>query len=187
MDKERIKRAVREIIEAVGDDPERQGLLYTPQRVADMYEEIFAGLKMDPSTEIELFLPDFHEEMILVKDIPFYSICEHHLLPFFGRCHVAYLPKEGRITGLSKLARVVECLSKRLQLQERLTTEIAEVLSSTLKPYGVLVVIEAEHLCMTMRGVKKPGAVTTTSAVRGAFEREATRMEAFSLIKKSSF
>lgn len=150
-----------------------------------MYEEIFSGLARDPKEEVKLFLPNFHEEMILVKDIPFYSMCEHHLLPFFGACHVAYLPKEGRITGLSKLARVVECLSKRLQLQERLTTEIAEVLISTLRPYGVLVVIEAEHLCMTMRGVKNPGAMTITSAVRGAFEREATRMEAFSLIKKN--
>lgn len=183
MNKEKIKRAIRELIKAIGDDPERPGLLHTPDRVADMYEEIFSGLNKDPKREIELFLPDFHEEMILVKDIPFYSVCEHHLLPFFGKCHVAYLPKEGRITGFSKLARVVECLSKRLQVQERLTTQIAEVISSTLRPYGVMVVIEAEHLCLTMRGVKKPGATTTTSAVRGAFEREATRMEAFSLIK----
>jgi GTP cyclohydrolase I len=128
-------------------------------------------------------LPDFHEEMILVKDIPFYSICEHHLLPFFGRCHVAYLPKEGRITGLSKIARVVEILSKRLQLQERMTTQIVEVLVSTLKPHGALVVIEAEHLCLTMRGVKKPGTLTLTSAVRGAFEHVATRQEALSLIR----
>jgi GTP cyclohydrolase I len=183
MDKEKIKEAIRTIIKAIGDDPEREGLLYTPERVADMYEEIFSGMKKDPAEEIQVFLPDFHEEMILVKDIPFYSMCEHHLLPFFGKCHVAYLPKEGRITGLSKIARVVDTLSKRLQLQERMTTQIAEVLVSKLKPYGVLVVIEAEHLCLTMRGVKKPGSLTITSAVRGAFEKVATRQEAFSLIK----
>jgi GTP cyclohydrolase I len=148
-----------------------------------MYEEIFSGIGKDPAEELEIYLPDTHEEMILVKDIPFYSICEHHLLPFHGRAHVAYLPKDGRITGLSKLARAVEVTSKRLQLQERLTTEIADLLMEVLKPYGVLVMVEAEHLCMTMRGVKKPGSITVTSAVRGAFRREATRIEALSIIK----
>lgn len=184
MDKERIKEAVRLIIQAIGDDPDRDGLLYTPDRVADMCEEIFSGMGKDPAEEIQIFPQDIHQEMILLKDIPFYSICEHHLLPFFGRCHIAYLPKDGRITGLSKITRVVHLLSKRLQLQERMTTQIAEVIMATLKPHGVLVVTEAEHLCLTIRGVKKPGTFVITSAVRGVFEHDMARhQEAFSLIK----
>jgi len=183
IDKEKIKNAIILILEAIGEDPKREGLLYTPVRVADMYEEIFSGMGKDPKDELQILLPDFHEEMIIVKDIPFYSVCEHHMLPFFGKAHLAYLPKEGRIVGLSKLARVVDIMAKRLQVQERLTTDIADIIMQTLNPYGVLVVIEAEHLCMTMRGVKKPGSMTTTSAVRGEFRKEATRMEALSLIK----
>ncbi|MDI6786046.1 MAG: GTP cyclohydrolase I FolE [bacterium] len=183
MDKEKIKKAIRLIIEAIGDDPDRKGLKDTPERVARTYEEIFSGINKNPAIEIEIYLPDTHEEMILVKDIPFYSMCEHHLLPFHGKAHVAYLPKDGRITGLSKLARAVEITAKRLQLQERLTAEIADLLMEILRPHGVLVMIEAEHLCMTMRGVKKPGSITVTSAVRGAFKNEATRAEAFSIIK----
>lgn len=183
MDKEKIKKAITMIIEAIGDNPTRKGLMETPERVAQMYEEIFDGINKDPASEIEIYLPDTHEEMILVKDIPFYSICEHHLLPFHGKAHVAYLPKDGCITGLSKLARAVDVTSKRLQLQERLTTEIADILMKVLHPHGVLVMIEAEHLCMTMRGVKKPGSITVTSAVRGAFKNEATRAEAFSIIR----
>ncbi|MDI6704099.1 MAG: GTP cyclohydrolase I FolE [bacterium] len=183
IDKEKIKHAVTLILEAIGEDPKREGLVYTPVRVADMYEEIFSGISKDPKDELRIILPDFHEEMIIIKDIPFYSICEHHILPFFGKIHLAYLPKGGKIVGLSKFVRVVEIMAKRLQVQERLTTDIADIIMEMLKPYGVLVVIEAEHLCMTMRGVKKPGSMTTTSAVRGEFKKEATRAEAFSLIK----
>lgn len=184
MDKEKIKKAVEMILEAIGEDPKREGLFATPARVADMYEEIFVGIGRDVKKEISLFLPDIHEEMVLVKDIPFYSICEHHLIPFFGKAHIAYLPREGRITGFSKLARAVEIMSKRPQLQERLTSSIADSLVDVLRPYGVLVIIEAEHLCMTMRGVKKPGTMTITSAVRGRFKDEATRAEALSLIRR---
>ncbi|MEW5766164.1 MAG: GTP cyclohydrolase I FolE [bacterium] len=183
MDKQKIIKAVEMILEAIGEDPKRPGLEYTPERVADMYEEIFCGIAKDASKEIQIFLPDEYDEMLLVKDIPFYSVCEHHLIPFFGKVHVAYLPKQGRITGLSKLGRVVEVLSRRLQLQERLTTAIADILMANLNPHGVLVVIEAEHLCMTMRGVKKPGSLTITSAVRGEFRKAVTRAEAMALIR----
>jgi len=183
VDKEKIKKAITMIIEAIGDDPNRKGLVKTPERVADAYEEIFSGINKNLAKELEIYLPDTHEEMILVKDIPFYSVCEHHFLPFHGKAHVAYLPKEGRITGLSKLVRVVEISAKRLQLQERFTTEIADLLMKVLVPHGVLVMVEAEHLCMTMRGVRKPGSITVTSAVRGAFKNEATRAEALAIIK----
>ncbi|MBU2600227.1 GTP cyclohydrolase I FolE [bacterium] len=183
VDKEKIKKAITMIIEAIGDDPNRKGLVKTPERVADAYEEIFSGINKNLAKELEIYLPDTHEEMILVKDISFYSICEHHFLPFHGKTHVAYLPKEGRITGLSKLVRVVEISAKRLQLQERFTTEIADLLMKVLRPHGVLVMVEAEHLCMTMRGVRKPGSITVTSAVRGAFKNEATRAEALAIIK----
>ncbi|MDO4581068.1 MAG: GTP cyclohydrolase I FolE [Bacillota bacterium] len=184
MDKQRIAAAVREIIEAVGEDPDREGLLRTPQRVADMYAEILDGIGEDPTKHlITQFTEDKHGEMVIVRDIPFSSICEHHLLPFIGKAHVAYIPEGGRITGLSKIARVIEGYSHRPQLQERLTTEIADALMSTLKPQGVLVILEAEHLCMSIRGVKKPGTQTVTSAVRGCFHVGATRSEALSLIR----
>ncbi len=184
MDKKRIERAVREILRAIGEDPKRKDILDTPRRVAEMYEEIFSGLKQDPQKELEVILDQKHEEIILLKGIPLYSICEHHLLPFLGKAHIAYIPKGGRVTGLSKLARVVDILSKRPQVQERLTTQIAEIIMSKLKPQGCMVVIEAEHMCMSMRGVKKPGTLTVTSAVRGVFkENEKTRSETLALIK----
>lgn len=183
MDKEKIKKAVTMILEAIGENPEREGLKDTPKRVADMYEEIFAGLKKNPEDELSVFFSEEHNEMVLVKDITLHSMCEHHLLPFMGKAHVAYIPREGKVTGLSKLARVVDIASKRPQLQERLTTTIAEALMKKLDARGVLVVIEAEHMCMVMRGVKKPGSKTITSAVRGIFkENQATREEAFALI-----
>ena len=183
MDKEKIKTAVRLILEAIGEDPEREGLSNTPYRVAEMYEEIFSGINADPSSLLTIFKTKNKDEMVLVKEIPLYSMCEHHLLPFFGVAHVAYIPHLDRITGLSKLARIVDVLARKPQLQERLTTEIADTIMQSLKPQGVLVVIEAEHMCMTMRGIKKPGSVTTTSAMRGIFVNAATRAEAFSLIK----
>jgi GTP cyclohydrolase I len=182
--KEKIEQAVRLILEGVGDDPERDGVRDTPRRVAQMYEEILAGVGVDPEPLVTVVPGADFDEMIMVKDIPLTSLCEHHMLPFNGKAHVAYIPnKDGRITGLSKIARVVDTLAKRLQVQERLTTQIADVIDQTLQPRGVFVVIEAEHLCMTMRGVKKPGALTVTSAVRGLFRSdERTRQEAISLI-----
>lgn len=184
MDKEKLKKAVRMILEAIGEDPQRKDLLETPERVAEMYQEVLSGQKLDPEKELEVILDHKHEEIVLLRGIPLYSICEHHLLPFIGRAHVAYIPKGGRVTGLSKIARVVETLSKRLQVQERLTTQIASVIMDKLKPLGVMVVIEAEHLCMSMRGIKKPGIVTITSAVRGVFkENEKTRSETLALMK----
>jgi GTP cyclohydrolase IA len=184
MNKKKIEKAVRDILFAIGDNPEREDLVDTPKRVADMYEEIFSGINMDPRKELEVILGEKHNEIVLLKNIPLHSVCEHHLLPFLGRAHIAYIPKSGRVTGLSKLARVVDIYSRRLQVQERLTTQIADIIMQKLKPLGVLVVIEADHLCMSMRGVKKPGAVTVTSAVRGVFKENATtRQEALSLIK----
>ncbi len=183
MDKEKIKKAVRMILEEVDPDPERPDIQRTPERVADMFEEIFAGSFKNPEEELKVIFTEHHDEIVLVKDIPIYSMCEHHLLPFFGKAHVGYIPKDNRITGLSKLARVVDAYAKRPQLQERLTTQIADLIMRKLKPYGVIVVIEAEHLCMVMRGVRKPGSYTVTSAVRGIFkENEKTRAEALSLI-----
>jgi GTP cyclohydrolase IA len=184
MDKKKVERAIRDILAAIGEDPKRKDLLDTPQRVAEMYEEIFSGMKQDPQKELEVLLDQKHEEIILLKGIPLYSVCEHHLLPFSGRAHIAYIPKGGRVTGLSKLVRVVDILSKRPQVQERLTTQIADIIMSKLKPQGCMVVIEAEHMCMSMRGVKKPGTLTVTSAVRGIFKtNEKTRSETLSLIK----
>jgi GTP cyclohydrolase I len=184
MDKKKIKKAVHNILEAIGENPRRKDLQATPDRVADMYEEIFSGIKLDAKAELEVVLEQKHNEIVLLKGIPLYSVCEHHLLPFSGKAHVAYIPKGGRVTGLSKIARVVDVLSKRLQVQERLTTEIAEVVMSKLKPLGVMVVLEAEHLCMSMRGVKKPGTMTITSAVRGIFkENQKTRTETLALIR----
>ena len=185
MDKARIEKAVREILLAIGEDPDREGLKETPKRVSKMYEEVFSGLSVDPQELVTIFETEGHEEMVILRDIPFYSMCEHHLLPFYGKAHIAYIPTKERLSGLSKLARVVEAVSRRPQLQERITTQVADTLMKTLKPYGVLVIVEAEHLCMTMRGVKKPGSKMTTSAVRGVFQdKETTRMEALHLIGK---
>ncbi|WP_226657415.1 GTP cyclohydrolase I FolE [Pseudalkalibacillus hwajinpoensis] len=181
---EKIEEAVTMILEAIGEDPNREGLLDTPKRVARMYEEIFQGLHQDPKEHFQTIFGEDHEELVLVKDIPFYSTCEHHLVPFFGKAHVAYIPKGGKVTGLSKLARAVESVTKRPQLQERITSTIANSMVDTLDPHGVMVVVEAEHMCMTMRGVKKPGSSTVTSAVRGVFENDAAaRAEVLGLIK----
>jgi len=184
MDKKKIEQGVRLILEGIGENPGRPGLLETPRRVAEAYEEIFSGVGVDPASVMKTVHAERYDEIVLVKDIPFSSICEHHLLPFIGKAHVAYLPHGDRITGLSKLARVVEVLSKRPQVQERLTNEIADTIMAALQPLGVMVVISAEHLCMTMRGIKKPGSVAVTSVVRGAFrDKPATRAEAMALIE----
>jgi len=184
VDLERVEKAVAEILEAIGEDPTRDGLVNTPSRVASMYEELFAGLSDDPSRHLTVTFAADHDEMVMVRDIPFASLCEHHLVPFIGRAHVAYIPNsDGRITGISKLARLVEGFARRLQVQERMTTEIADAIESALDPRGVLVVVEAEHLCMSMRGVKKPGTQTVTSAVRGLFRNDqATRAEAMQFV-----
>ncbi|HEX6302063.1 MAG TPA: GTP cyclohydrolase I FolE [Acidimicrobiia bacterium] len=183
MDTGRIEKAVREIIEALGEDPLREGLAKTPERVARFYEEVFGGIHTDPGQVIDAFFGEEHyQEIVMVREIPFYSMCEHHFVPFHGQAHVAYMP-QGRVTGLSKLARLVEGFARRPQMQERLTAQVADCLNDRLDPLGVLVVIEAEHLCMSMRGVRKPGAVTVTSAVRGIMESNpATRSEAMSLL-----
>lgn len=184
VDQDKIKQAVRMMLEAIGENPDREGLLETPARVARMYEEIFEGLHQDPREYFSTIFSEDHEEIVLVKDIPFYSVCEHHLVPFYGRAHVGYIPKSGRVVGLSKLARAVEAVAKRPQLQERITSSIADAIVEKLDPQGVIVVVEAEHMCMTMRGVKKPGAMTITTAVRGVFATDsAARAEAISLIR----
>jgi GTP cyclohydrolase I len=187
VDLDRLERAVREILFAIGEDPDRDGLLRTPQRVAEMYAEICSGLHEDPSQHLVVTFEANHDEMVLVRDIPLYSICEHHLAPFHGQAHVAYIPgDDGRITGLSKIARLVDGFAKRPQVQERLTTQIADALVNVLQPRGAFVMIEAEHLCMSMRGVRKPGALTLTSAVRGLFkDSAATRAEVMALIGPS--
>jgi GTP cyclohydrolase I len=184
VDTDRIERAVREILEAIGEDPSRDGLLETPARVARMYAEICSGLRESPDHHLQVTFEAGHDEMVMVRDIPMYSICEHHLIPFIGKAHVAYIPgDEGRITGLSKIARLVDAYAKRPQVQERLTSQVADEMERTLDPKGVLVVIEAEHLCMSMRGVRKPGSSTVTSAVRGLFRQNAaTRHEAMRFI-----
>lgn len=183
VDHEKIEKAVRMILEAIGEDPDRSGIRETPKRFAKMCDEIFQGMDEDPKQYLAKTFDEDHEELVLVKDIPFYSMCEHHLLPFFGKAHVGYIPRGARVTGLSKLARAVEAVARRPQLQERLTTTVANSIMETLKPYGVIVVIEAEHMCMTMRGIKKPGSKTITSAVRGVFQKDPTaRAEALSLI-----
>ena len=183
VDKERVKAAVREILFAIGDNPDREGLLETPDRVARMYEEIFEGLHKDPKELVKVFQEGSHEEMVLVKDIPLYSMCEHHLLPFVGVAHVVYIPKKGKIMGLSKLARIVDLVAKKPQLQERLSSQVADVIMEAIQPLGVAVVVEAEHLCMTMRGIKKPGSKTITSALRGIIKTDArTRSEVMALI-----
>lgn len=183
INKERIEQSVWNILEAIGENKNRTGLLMTPSRVARMYEEIFSGINKDPKDEITITYTEDHDEIILVRDIYFYSVCEHHLVPFFGVAHVAYLPRNGVITGLSKLARVVETASKKPQLQERMSTEIANAIVNKLNPVGVAVVLEAEHLCMSMRGIKKPGSRTITSVLRGIFQtNQASRAEVLSLI-----
>jgi GTP cyclohydrolase IA len=184
-DLQKVEEGVRLLLEGIGEDIGKEGLKDTPRRVAEMYQEIFSGVHEDPEAVIDVTFDVGHDEMIMVRDIPLYSICMHHLIPFIGKAHVAYVPgKDGRITGLSKLARLVDTLARRPQVQERLTTEIADVIERVLRPRGVFVVIEAEHLCMSMRGVKKPGTVTVTSAVRGVFKTDArTRAEAMGLIR----
>ncbi|HUS61116.1 MAG TPA: GTP cyclohydrolase I FolE [Acidimicrobiales bacterium] len=186
VDRARIANAVREILEAIGEDPDRDGLQRTPARVAAMYDEVFAGLGQDVDSILDVTFDASHDEMVMVRDIPLASVCEHHLVPFIGKAAVAYIPNaDGRITGLSKLARLVDAFAQRPQVQERLTTQIAEALERALAPRGVLVVVEAEHLCMTIRGVKKPGATTVTSAVRGLFRDDAsTRAEAMAFLNR---
>ena len=183
-DFEKVERGVRLLLEGIGEDLGRPGMRDTPARVARMYEEITSGLREDPSEVLQVIFEEGHDEMVMVRDIPLYSLCEHHLIPFVGKAHVAYVPnREGQITGLSKLARLVDGLAKRPQVQERLTTQVADALVERLHPQGALVVIEAEHLCMSMRGVRKPGAITVTSAVRGVFRASMpTRLEAMNLI-----
>jgi GTP cyclohydrolase I len=183
IDRGRIEKAVREIIEALGENPDREGLMETPERVAAFYAEVFDGIHRDPGDVVDAFFGEEHyQEIVMVREIPFYSMCEHHFVPFHGAAHVAYIPK-GRVTGLSKLARLVEGFARRPQMQERLTAQVADALAERLQPLGVMVVVEAEHLCMSMRGVKKPGATTVTSAVRGIMESQpATRAEAMSLL-----
>ena len=177
-----VERAIRTLLQAVGEDPGREGLRDTPKRVAEMYAEVLGGLWEDPSTQLDVGFDEQHEEMVILRDIPFYSLCEHHLLPFSGVAHVAYIPR-GRVVGISKLARVVDILARRLQVQERLTSQIADLIEERLKPRGVAVVVKAEHLCMTMRGIKKPGSMVVTSATRGGFRaRQATRMEFLALL-----
>ena len=186
MDKQRIEAAVREILIAIGEDPDREGLVETPSRVARMYEEIFGGLEDDPTRHLKLF-DESSEEMVVVRDIPLYSMCEHHLIPFLGKAHIAYIPSDGRVIGLSKLARIVDCFARRPQLQERLTSQGADFLYENLQPMGVAVVIEAEHLCMTMRGARASGAKTMTSALRGTMRSNAkTRAEAMSLLTEGN-
>ncbi len=184
-DEAKIKTAVASIIKAIGEDPNREGLADTPERVAEMYAELFEGLDKDPKEELTVGFELGHREMVILRDIPFYSMCEHHLLPFYGVAHIGYVPNdEGRIVGISKLARVVEIVAKRPQLQERMTTQIADAIDEAIKTDGVAVVIQAEHLCMIMRGIKKPGSNVITSAVRGGFKRRAvSRAEFFSLIQ----
>lgn len=186
MDKQRIEAAVREILIAIGEDPDREGLVETPSRVARMYEEIFGGLEDDPTRHLKLF-DESSEEMVVVRDIPLYSMCEHHLIPFLGKAHIAYIPSDGRVIGLSKLARIVDCFARRPQIQERLTSQVADFLYENLQPMGVAVVIEAEHLCMTMRGARASGAKTMTSALRGTMRSNAkTRAEAMSLLTEGN-
>ena len=184
MDKDRIEKAVREILLAIGEDPDREGLQETPSRVARMYEEVFSGLEKDPKQFIKMFTEENNDEMVVVRDIPLYSMCEHHLLPFVGKAHIVYIPQHGKVIGLSKLARIVDNFARRPQLQERLTAQIADFLVEQLDPAGVAVVIEAEHLCMTMRGARSAGAKTNTSALRGVIRSDArTRAEAMALLK----
>ena len=186
VDLDKIEKAVSMILEAVGEDISREGLLDTPKRVAKMYAEVFSGLKEDPKEYFKTVFHEGHEELVLVKDIPFYSMCEHHLVPFFGKAHIAYIPRDGVVTGLSKLARAVDAVAKRPQLQERITSTIADSMMDTLNPHGVFVMVEAEHMCMTMRGIKKPGATTVTAVARGVLETDPIkRSEVITYINKN--
>ncbi|MHB8107202.1 MAG: GTP cyclohydrolase I FolE [Candidatus Cryosericum sp.] len=184
MDKERVQAAVRELLLAIGENPDREGLLRTPERVANMYAEVFSGLDQDPMQFLKLFYePQQHEELVIVRDIPLYSVCEHHLLPFIGKADIAYIPKGSQIIGLSKFARIIDCFARRPQVQERLTAQVADFLYENLRPYGVAVVIEAEHLCMTMRGARAAGSKTQTSALRGTMRTDAkSRAEVMMLL-----
>jgi len=185
INQEEIQAAVTSMIKAIGENPDREGLQGTPKRVADMYAELFSGLDMDPKEDLSVGFEEGHREMVIVRDIPFYSMCEHHILPFYGVVHIGYIPNDtGRVVGASKLARVVEIFAKRLQIQERMTTQIADAIVNGLKPDGVGVIVQAEHLCMIMRGIKKPGSAIVTSALRGTFRSKAkTRAEFFSLLQ----
>jgi len=185
MDVKKIQTGVRLILEGIGENPERPGLRKTPERISDMYEEIFSGLDISPEDILKPMEGERHDEMILLKDIPFYSVCEHHLLPFAGRAHIAYIPDNGRIVGISSLARALEVFAKRPQVQERLTAQLADLIMERLRPKGCMVIVDAEHLCMSMRGIKKPGSRTVTSAVRGIFRtKQSTRQEMLALIKE---
>ena len=185
IDEAEIRKAVTAIIKAIGDDPERPGLVDTPQRVAEMYAELFMGIDIDPKEELTVGFEEGHRDMVILRDIPFYSMCEHHLLPFYGVAHIGYIPNtDGRIIGISKLARVVEIIARRPQLQERMTSQIADAIANGIRPEGVAVVVQAEHLCMVMRGIKKPGSAIVTSVVRGIFRSKSkTRAEFFSLLQ----
>ena len=184
IDTARIEKAVASIIEAIKEDPRREGLADTPRRIAEMYAEVFMGIDLDPKAELTVSFNEGHDEMVILKDIPFYSMCEHHFLPFYGVAHIGYIPSGGRVVGASKLARVVEILAKRPQIQERLTTQIADTIIQALQPQGVAVIVRAEHMCMTMRGIKKPGSNVLTSATRGLFRKNAaTRAEFLSLVQ----
>ncbi|GBE36982.1 GTP cyclohydrolase 1 [bacterium BMS3Bbin07] len=185
MDIKKIEKGVKLILEGIGEDPERPGLRRTPQRVSAMFQEIFSGLQTPPEDLLQHIEGETHDEMVMLKDIPFYSVCEHHLLPFFGRAHIAYIPEKGRIVGIGELAKALEMLAKRPQVQERLTAQLADMIMERLRPRGAMVIIDAEHLCLSMRGIKKPGARTVTSAVRGIFRsKQSTREEMLELIKK---
>jgi GTP cyclohydrolase I len=185
MDKKKIEKGVRLILEGIGEDPERAGIKDTPRRIAELYEEIFSGLQTPTEEILKPIEGESHDEMVILKDIPFYSVCEHHLLPFIGKAHIAYVPSGGKIVGLSKLARAMEIFAKRPQVQERLTTQLADLIMEKLKPKGAMVIIDAEHLCLSMRGIKKPNARTMTSAVRGIFRtKESTRIEFLELINR---
>ena len=185
MDVKKIEKGIRLILEGIGENPERAGLRETPERVARMYQEIFSGIETPTEELLKTIEGESHDEMVLLKDIPFYSVCEHHLIPFIGKAHVAYIPSAGKIVGLSELVKAVEALAKRLQVQERLTTQLADMIMAKLKPKGAMVIIDAEHLCISMRGMKKPGTRTVTSAVRGIFRsKQSTRDELLDLIKK---
>jgi GTP cyclohydrolase I len=185
MDNKKIEKGVRLIIEGIGEDPDRPGLKDTPSRMAEMYGEIFSGISMDTGTFLKPMAGENHDEMVMIRDIPFYSVCEHHLLPFFGKAHIAYIPGAGKIVGIGALAKALEVYAKRPQVQERLTAQFIDLIVDHLKPKGAMVVIDAEHLCMSMRGVKKPGSRVVTSAVRGTFRtKESTRMEMLELLTK---
>lgn len=183
INKKKIEKGVSMILEGIGEDVKREGLRETPRRVAEFYEEIFCGIFENPKEELKLYSVPNQDEMIIAKKIPFYSLCEHHLLPFFGKAHIAYIPRNNKITGFSRLSRVVEVLASRPQLQERFTAQIADCLMQGLRPKGVLVIVEAEHLCLSMRGIKKPGSLTVTLAMRGVLRKDSIRAEAFALIK----